>query len=157
MNKRIVIVALITFILDQVSKIVIESLIEYHHSVTIIKNFFKLTIVHNFGISWGILEGQRVLIIIGTLIVMLVVYKLLLSFESNLRNNIAFGLLIGGMFGNFIDRLFFGYVRDFLDFKIFNYKYPVFNIGDMGIVIGIILIIIATIKGEDESDNKSKE
>ena len=157
MNKRIVIVALITLILDQISKIVIESLIEYHHSVTIIKNFFKLTIVHNFGISWGILEGKRIIIIIGTLIVMVIVYKLLQTFKSNIRNNIAFGLLIGGMLGNFIDRLFLGYVRDFLDFKIFNYNYPVFNIGDMGIVIGIILIIIATIKGEDESDNKSKE
>ena len=157
MNKRIVIVALITLLFDQISKIVIESLIEYHHSVTIIKNFFKLTIVHNFGISWGILEGKRIIIIRGTLIVMVIVYKLLQTFKSNIRNNIAFGLLIGGMLGNFIDRLFLGYVRDFLDFKIFNYNYPVFNIGDMGIVIGIILIIIATIKGEDESDNKSKE
>ena len=157
MNKRIVIIAFLTFILDQVSKIVVESLIEYHHSVTIIKNFFKLTIVHNYGISWGILEGKRLIIIIGTLIVMLIVYKLLLSFKSNIRNNIAFGLLIGGMIGNFVDRLFLGYVRDFLDFKIFNYNYPVFNVGDMAIVIGIILIIIATLKGEDESDNKSKD
>jgi signal peptidase II len=155
MNKRIVIVALITLILDQISKIVIESLIEYHHSVTIIKDFFKLTIVHNFGISWGILEGKRFIIILGTLIVMVIIYKLLQTFKNNIRNNIAFGLLIGGMLGNFIDRLFLGYVRDFIDFKIFNYNYPVFNISDMGIVIGIILIIIATIKGEDESDNKS--
>ena len=144
---------MITLLFDQISKIVIESLIEYHHSVTIIKNFFKLTIVHNFGISWGILEGKRIIIIIGTLIVMVIVYKLLQTFKSNIRNNIAFGLLIGGMLGNFIDRLFLGYVRDFLDFKIFNYNYPVFNIADSLIVISIIWLIVLSVK-EDKNESR---
>ena len=68
----------------------------------------------------------------------------------------AFGLLYGGIIGNLIDRMLYGYVIDFLDFKIFNFNYPVFNIADIGIVIGILLLIIAIFKKEDECGNSSK-
>ena len=67
----------------------------------------------------------------------------------------AFGLLLGGLSGNLIDRLFFGYVRDFLDFYIFGYDYPVFNIADICIVFGVILLIIAVLKGEDTNEDNS--
>ena len=71
------------------------------------------------------------------------------TFKNNTRNHIAFGLVYGGIIGNFIDRIFIGYVRDFIDVRIINYHYPVFNIADSAIVIGIILLIIAIIKKED--------
>ena len=75
------------------------------------------------------------------------------NFKNNFRNNMAFGLLMGGIIGNLIDRLFLGYVRDFLAFRIFNYNYPVFNLADTFIVVGVILLIIAIIKGEDKIGN----
>ena len=156
MDKKTGFIALLALATDQIFKLMAESLLEVNHSVSIIKNFFSLTIVHNYGVSWGMLNGKRFLIIIGTIIVMITVYYLMKDYRNNIKNNIAFGLLIGGMLGNFLDRLVLGYVRDFLDFYIFKYNYPVFNIADICIVIGIILLIIATIKGEDKSDNKRK-
>ena len=70
-----------------------------------------------------------------------------------IEKNISFYILLGGIIGNLIDRLIFGYVRDFLDFRIFNYNFPIFNISDICICLGIFLIIIKTIK-EDKNDNK---
>ncbi|MDE5889251.1 MAG: signal peptidase II, partial [Bacilli bacterium] len=67
----------------------------------------------------------------------------------------AFGLLYGGLAGNLIDRIISGYVIDFLDFYIFKYDFPVFNVADICIVLGVLLLIYATIKGEDENVNNS--
>ena len=73
-----------------------------------------------------------------------------------IEKNISFYILLGGIIGNLIDRLIFGYVRDFLDFRIFNYNFPIFNISDICICLGIFLIIIKTIK-EDKNDNKFRK
>ena len=67
----------------------------------------------------------------------------------------SFSFLYSGILGNLIDRVFRGYVIDFLDFNIFGYDYPVFNFADICIVFGIILMIIAIIKKEDLNENRS--
>ena len=77
------------------------------------------------------------------------------SFKKTKLNTYGFGLLLGGILGNLSDRLIFGYVKDFLDFIIFKYDFPVFNIADICIVIGVILLIISILKGEDNSGSKS--
>ena len=73
-------------------------------------------------------------------------------FKKNKRNDIAFGLLVGGLMGNLLYRILYVYVRDFFDFYIFGYDYTVFNIADIAIVIGVILLIVAIIKGEDSKN-----
>ena len=79
------------------------------------------------------------------------------DFKENKRNIVAFSFIFGGILGNLCDRLFLGYVRDFLSFKVFGYFFPVFNIGDSLIVIGVILLLIAIIKGEDKKDVRRKK
>lgn len=155
MNKKIFRIAILVLALDQISKVVMESILKLGISKAIIPSFFNLTLCHNEGVAWGLFANNKILIAIGTLIAIAMIYHFIFCFKNNLRNDVAFGLVIGGMAGNLIDRVCFGYVRDFLDFYIFNYDYPVFNIADVAIVIGIILLIYAVIKGEDLSENNS--
>ncbi len=161
MNKKIFITAIIVYILDQVSKSLVRAYYQVGKSTTIIKNFLSITYVENTGAAWGLFSNNLFLIIAITIIASLIIYKFMYSFKSNLRNNLAFGLVIGGLFGNLADRIIFGFVRDFIDIQIFSYDYPVFNVSDIAIVIGIILLIIAIIVGEDENgtnrQNKSSK
>lgn len=154
MNKKIMIVFAITLFLDQLSKSIIASTIKLGESIKVIKDFFYITYIHNYGAAWGIFTNRNTLLIIVSIIFIIIVYRFMYVFEKNKRNSIAFGLILSGIVGNLIDRWLFGYVRDFIDFKIFKYDYPVFNIADMAVVIGVILLIVAIFKGEDRSGNK---
>lgn len=158
MNKKILLISTIILALDQISKAVIDITLKVGSSLKIIKNFFYLTYYQNLGAAWGILKNQNFLLIIGTIIILIVIYRYMYAFKSNKRNILAFGLLIGGIIGNLLDRIILGYVRDFLDFYILGYDFPVFNISDCAIVIGIGLLIIAILKGEEvyERDKSSK-
>lgn len=156
MNKKILTVATISLAIDQITKIIMENILKLNSSKTIIKDFFYLTLCHNEGAAWGILHEHKSILIIFTLIALVVIYHFIYCFKNNTRNNIAFGLLIGGLSGNLVDRLLTGYVRDFLDFIIVNYDYPVFNFADISIVLGVILLIYATIKGEDLTPKKEE-
>ena len=156
MNKKTLITAIIILIIDQVTKIIANNYLTINKSIVIIKNFFNFTLCHNDGVAWSMLSDLRVVIIIISFVAMAVIYRFMFCFKSNLRNNIAFGLLLGGLSGNLLDRLISGSVTDFLDFIIFKYDFPIFNIGDIAIVIGVILPVYAIIKGEDVNENNSK-
>ncbi|MDD2409108.1 MAG: signal peptidase II [Bacilli bacterium] len=157
MNKKILISASIILFLDQISKILIDLYLSINDSFTIINNFFHITYVNNYGAAFGILNNKIWLLIIFTLLTVFIVYRYINTFKINKRNEIAFSFLLGGILGNLIDRLFLGYIRDFLDFKIFGYNFPVFNLGDTFIFLGAILLIIAIYKGEDNANSsKSK-
>ena len=149
MNKKTYLIAVLILIIDQVSKSVIEIFFHLNESVRVIKDFFSITVVHNTGGAWSIFSNHSYLFIIASVIAIVLLIKFMFGFKNNLRNNIAFACLFGGIFSNLADRIFLGYVRDFLDFKIFDYHYPVFNLADVAIVVGVIFLIIAIIKGED--------
>ena len=136
-------------IIDQISKTLIETFFKLNDSVQVIKDFFYITVVHNTGGAWSIFSDHSYLFIIASVIAVILLIKFMFGFKNNLRNNIAFAFLFGGIFSNLADRIFLGYVRDFLDFKLFGYNYPIFNIADITIVVGVILLIVAVIKGED--------
>mgnify|MGYP002860695027 CR=1 FL=1 len=155
MQKKTLIIAIIILIIDQVTKIIANNTLT--KQLVLIPNFFNLTLYHNDGVAWSMLSSHQLLIIIITLIAMIVIYRFMYCFKNNTRNNIAFGLLLGGLSGNLLDRLIEGSVTDFLDFIIFKYDFPVFNIADIAIVIGVMLLIYAIIKGEDTNENNSEK
>ena len=156
MRRRTLITAIIVLIIDQISKIVANNFLSATKSLTVIKNFFHLTLCQNDGVAWSLLSDQRAIIIIISFVAMIIIYRFMYCFKANTRNKIAFGLLLGGLSGNLLDRLISGSVTDFLDFYIFGYDFPIFNVGDIAIVFGVILLVIAIIKGEDVNENNSK-
>lgn len=147
-KKLLILISSIVIILDQVSKYVMVRVLK-SGAITVIKKVLYLTYVKNYGVAFNMLNNKRFIIILISIILISLIYSYMKSFKNNTRNHIAFGLVYGGILGNFIDRIFIGYVRDFIDVRIINYHYPVFNIADSAIVIGIILLIIAIIKKED--------
>lgn len=113
----------------------------------IIPNFFDIRYVKNPGAAWGMLSDKQPLFLIITPIVcVLLIYYF---FKSNDKmNSIGIALIFFGALGNFYDRLVLGFVRDMFSFNIFGYDFPVFNIADCCVVIGVGLLILATILEE---------
>lgn len=157
MKRRISLFTLIFLSIDIISKLIIDNFFNLDETKVIINNFFSLTKVYNTGASWNILAGHRLILIMITLIILVLLFLYLNKFKENKRNILAFSLLYGGIIGNLLDRLIYGYVIDFFDFNIFGYDYPVFNIADICIVFGIILLVIAILKKEDENGTSSKK
>lgn len=153
MNKKRAVIAIIILIIDQITKLICEL---YKVNMVVIKNIFSLTYVQNTGAAWSILENKLFFLIIISLIMLVFVYNLSFSFEENKLSNLSFGLLFGGIIGNLIDRVFYSYVRDFISVNIFGYEFPIFNIADMAIVIGVVILLYETIKGEIKRGNRSK-
>ncbi len=143
MKKKIFIIGLISVIVDQISKILISLNFDVNNSVKVISSFFSITYVKNTGAAWGIFSnGTLVLALISIIFLYFFIDFIVKSDKISKINVFSYGLITGGIVGNLIDRLARGYVIDFLDFKIFSYDYPVFNIADTFIVVGIILLII---------------
>lgn len=149
--KKIYIIALISLIIDQIVKILVSNYLILGQTIKIINNFFYLTYVQNTGAAFSILIGYRYILIIITLIFLYYLYKYLKKQTNSSKLAIlSQGLLLGGIIGNLIDRIIYGYVIDYLDFMIFNYNFPIFNLADTFIVIGcIILVINSYLKGEN--------
>jgi len=144
LNKKPYIIAFCFFILDLISKQIIVKLIDLHQSIKIIKNFFYLTYTRNTGAAFSILEDERMLFLIITIIALFFINKYMNKEKIKGIDNFIYGMLIGGILGNLFDRIVYGYVIDFLDFKIFGYNYPIFNLADTFIVIGACLLIICS-------------
>ncbi len=120
--------------------------------VVIFDKFLSLTYLENRGAAFGILESKKAILMIITLaIIGCVVYYVLKSYNklSNF-DKIIYGILIGGALGNLIDRVFRGYVIDFISVRLpFNYNFPVFNVADIAVVVSCILIVLFELKGKN--------
>ena len=133
--------------LDQFTKTLISEKYLVGESRTVIEGFFRITHVHNTGAGFSILQGHRELFLAIT-VVALIAFLYLLYKSETVLSRVALLLMIGGTIGNFIDRLLHTYVIDFLDFLIFGYDFPVFNIADSFLTIGVFLLIIDMIRSE---------
>lgn len=155
MSKKTYILAICIFIIDQFSKSIVSTYLKLNESILVIKDLFYIRYINNTGASFGILSNSKTLLIILSLLAIIIILRYMNSFKKSKMNTIGFGFVLGGILGNLADRILYGYVKDFLDFVIFNYDYPVFNLADVFIVIGVILLIISIIRGEDKNGSKS--
>ncbi len=151
MMKFTLFLTTIIFLIDQISKVLIIKSFRVRASLPIIKDFFYLTYTHNTGAAFSILTGRRLFLIITTFIViMFIIYYLMKNKITSKLELVSFSLIIGGSLGNLFDRIIRGYVVDFLDFRIFSYNFPIFNLADTFIVIGVLLLIINMARKENK-------
>lgn len=137
------IIGLAILLLDQLTKQAVRSDFVYNESRPVIEGFFNLVYVRNDGAAWNMLSGHGIVLILisaGVLISLLVFRKRFL--QEKLSHHILLGLMIGGIAGNLIDRIRFGWVTDFLDFQFGSYHYPSFNIADSAICVAVVLYVI---------------
>ncbi len=129
--------------LDQITKFLVVENMDIGENIEVIPDFFYLTSHRNAGAAFGILQGQMWLFFIVTVIVIIaVVYHLQKYGNDSKLFGIPLALILGGAVGNFIDRLLFGEVVDFFNVYIFTYNYPIFNIADSALVVGVLLLVI---------------
>ncbi|OCG72603.1 signal peptidase II [Gilliamella sp. Nev6-6] len=138
--------AIIVFIIDITSKFWIINNFSLFESVNLLP-FFSITYVRNIGAAFSIFEGQRTMLAVFALIISAVVMHMLYRNSRKQKlENLSLSLILGGAFGNLFDRIYHGFVVDFLDVNFGNWHYPTFNIADCAICAGIGLFIFCSYK-----------
>ena len=155
MSYLVYLVAICIFtLLDQLSKKQIVNYLKLGEKIEIIKGFFNITHVRNYGAGFSILQNARLFLsLVSIVAIVVLVYLLVITKKKNTLTSMSYLMVISGALGNLLDRLRQGYVVDFLDFKIFGWDYPVFNVADIFITIGCFLLIIISLKGEKDAKN----
>jgi len=137
------VIALIIIALDQITKFLVVKNMELGESLTIIDNFLYITSHRNTGAAWGILAGQMWFFYIVTIaVVIALVYYMQKMAKTHVLLGISLALMLGGAIGNFIDRVMRQEVVDFVDTIIFGYDFPIFNVADSALTVGVGLLII---------------
>lgn len=141
--KKIIFYSGIGLFIDQVIKIIIESFLFLHESIVVIPHFFSLTYVRNDGAAFGLFSGNRIFFIFIAIFAVMVFYFWFLKNKTlHFWETITYSILLSGILGNLIDRIFRGYVVDYLSFTFFSHSFPIFNFADICIVLATIGMIL---------------
>ncbi len=138
-------IALIVFILDLLTKIWAVSALRSAPPIDIIPGFLRLAYGENTGIAFGLFQNQGYILHILTplafIALIVIVYKQFAQMEMGLVYRLIFGLLFGGAMGNILNRLYCGYVIDFIDAYIGSYQWPTFNLADSALTVGEVILV----------------
>ena len=152
MKKKVFIFSLIIIAIDFIIKRIV---LNYVTNICIIPNFFYLTLAKNTGAAFSLLENKTIFFIIIAFIVIYYIFKYSIKEDIYKLEQVSYIFLIGGIIGNLIDRVIYGYVVDYLRFIIFSYNFPIFNLADICITIGTIFLIISIFRKEKNNENRS--
>lgn len=159
MNKKedIYKITIVVLLLDQFIKYMINKFMEINTSIKVIPNFFNIFYVRNKGAAFSILEDSTILIIIIS-VIFIVILDQYIKKEKNFTplSVLSLGMIMGGIFGNLMDRVIYHSVIDYLSFG----NFPVFNLADIGITVGVGLLIISEIlkiRKDKENDRSIQE
>lgn len=146
MKKKVYILSIIFLLIDIFTKQLVKNTLNLYDSIPIIPNFFSITYVINDGAAFSILKGELWLFIILGFVLLFFIFYYLQKEKLNIYKTFYYSLLIAGVLGNLLDRMLYRGVIDFLDFTIFSYNAPIFNLADTFIVISVILIVFESLK-----------
>ena len=156
-----ILITILLILLDQGTKLWALGSLKPIHSMTVVDGFLDLTFVENRGVAFGMLSGQRWLILVLTGVIagaLIYFYRTLPKKKAYLPLRAALLLVLSGAVGNIIDRVCRGYVVEFFEFTFFDW--PVFNVADIYVVAGVILmvlLIVFVLKDEDLDLKKKKD
>ena len=136
-------IALLIILIDQLTKWLVVKYMTLGESITIIEDLLYITSHRNRGAAWGILQGQMWFFYIVTTVVIIGIVYYIRKYSTDKLTGISLGLILGGAIGNFIDRIFRNEVVDFVHTYIFSYSFPVFNVADASLCVGVGLLVIA--------------
>ena len=141
-NLNLLVFSIFLLIIDQVTKAFIVSRFDLYESFPVVP-FFNLTFVVNYGFAFGFLNSPSLnQIIVSIIILSIIIYFLYLLIKTQDRVfKICLVLILSGALGNFVDRIFRGYVVDFIDIYVFKYHWPAFNIADSCISVGFVILV----------------
>lgn len=143
-------VAALVVILDQASKRIIWEIYQYRGGVEVIDGFLRVTLSKNKGAVFGILSSATQLLLVVTIISIGVLgffaYRMRYAPASK---RVCLGLILGGAFGNLIDRLAAGEVLDFIDMGFGSYRWPTYNVADIAVTVGAVLLILGYVLHPD--------
>ena len=136
--------AFAVLVADQVTKYFVVAKLSFCLPYDL-SSFCNLVLVYNKGVSFGFFQNNHVfgkfsLILVALVLISWLVWALLKS--QNPLEAFSYGLIIGGAFGNVLDRFIYGAVVDFLDFHLFHYHWPAFNMADSAIVLGVGIVLL---------------
>ena len=152
------IIIIVLAAIDQAIKYAIRTNMDLKETIPVVENVFHITYIQNPGASFGVLQGQTALLIVVPviLIVAIIVYLYAKTKGSHFTLPLSLALICAGGFGNLIDRIRFGAVVDFIDFRVF----PIFNAADIFVCTGSGLLILYMLffdKPKGDSDGESAE
>lgn len=141
--KLIALFSFVIVIIDRIIKILIENFLQFGIRNKVINNFFYLTFCKNEGAAFSIFYGKTIFFIVVAAFAVYFLYKSIKNKQKLKKFDIiCYSLLFGGIVGNLIDRLLYGYVIDYLDFELFNYNFAIFNFADICIVLGALILLL---------------
>jgi signal peptidase II len=145
------------FVLDQATKLIVRHSMELHQSIPIMGEIVKLTYVRNPGIAFGIRVQNGVIFTVLSILASLgVAVYLFTHLDEGKGVKISLSLILGGAFGNLIDRILYKEVVDFIDIGIGNLRWPVFNLADSFVVIGMIILFYSFFFTKNELEKEQQ-
>ncbi len=143
-------VTAVVVILDQVSKRLMWETFRQSGSVDLLDGFLRITLSKNSGAVMGILSGSRPILLTVTIISIgaLILFAYKMRYAPFLKR-LCLGLILGGAFGNLIDRIATGEVIDFIDMGIGKYRWPTYNVADIAVTVGAVILIAGFMRASD--------
>lgn len=147
-------VAFLVVVLDQLTKRVAEDRLRGQRSVPLVDDILRLTYIENRGAAFGLLQDQTTFfVLVGIIVIAVIAMSYRYLPRSGFLLHLALGLMLGGAVGNLIDRVRQGYVVDFVDFGYRANWWPVFNVADSAIVIGVALMALSALSPSSEQQS----
>jgi len=138
-------------VVDQITKRLADERLRGRHSVPVLDDVLRLTYVENRGAAFGLLQDQTTFFVfVGILVIGVIAASYRYLPRSGFRLHLALGLQLGGAIGNLVDRIRTGYVVDFVDFGYRSNWWPVFNVADSAIVVGVALLALNALSSSSD-------